>query len=69
MYNDTLRRRYSKYMTFLEAHRIVHDFGGRVAKERKSMFIPSSWINYSEQELIDAFVIFWTYGALANKDK
>ena len=56
-------------MTFLEAHRIVHDFGGRVAKERKSMFIPSSWINYSEQELIDAFVIFWTYGALANKDK
>ena len=46
-------------MHFLEAHKIIHEFSGAVGRERNTMLIPYSWVNHSDQELIDAFVIFF----------
>ncbi len=45
-------------MHFLEAHKIVHEFAGAIGRERNCMLIPYSWVNRTDQELIDAFVIF-----------
>ena len=51
-------------MHFLEAHKIVYEFAGAVGRENKSMLIPYSWINYREQEIIDAFIIFFGHMVL-----
>ena len=46
-------------MHFLEAHKIIHEFAGAVGRERNTMLIPYSWVQHTDQELIDAFVIFF----------
>lgn len=51
-------------MHFLEAHTIVHEFAGALGKNHKYMFIPYSWVNHGEQELIDAFIIFFGHMVL-----
>lgn len=50
-------------MHFLEAHKIVHEFGGALAKS-KCGFIPYSSIKYSKQAIYDAFVIFFGHMVL-----
>ena len=46
-------------MDYIEAHQIVHRYTAAASRNSGTLLIPYSWVENSDQELIDAFVIFF----------
>lgn len=51
-------------MNFIEAHMIVHDYGGALAKgtnRNALIFRPNSYLKNTKDEIIDAYKIFYAH--------
>lgn len=56
-------------MNFIEAHKIVHDYGSALAKgtdKNALIFRPNSHLNNTKDEIIDAYKIFYAHMVLFN---